>query len=135
MTIYSKGETLLQVKDISLTYDNKCILHDPAYPARVTFPQGLNLGTDDRWTSLMGVVNHMGYATRPEIVAYKWAIHGHKSELRTDVNWFQDVFMANRQYDCHPVGSQYWNPETVNPLVYMPSWMQEHPFYGKEVIE
>jgi len=28
MTIYSKGETLLQVKDISLTYDNKCILSD-----------------------------------------------------------------------------------------------------------
>jgi len=28
MTIYSKGETLLQVKDLSLTYDNKCILHD-----------------------------------------------------------------------------------------------------------
>jgi polar amino acid transport system ATP-binding protein/sulfate transport system ATP-binding protein/NitT/TauT family transport system ATP-binding protein len=28
MTIYSKGETLLQVKDLSLTYDDKCILHD-----------------------------------------------------------------------------------------------------------
>jgi len=28
MTIYSKGETLLQVKDISLYYDNKCILCD-----------------------------------------------------------------------------------------------------------
>ncbi|MDO6433713.1 ATP-binding cassette domain-containing protein [Flavitalea sp. BT771] len=28
MTIYSKGETLLQVKNISLTYDNKCILSD-----------------------------------------------------------------------------------------------------------
>jgi ABC-type nitrate/sulfonate/bicarbonate transport system ATPase subunit len=28
MTIYSKGETLLQVKDVSLTYDGKCILRD-----------------------------------------------------------------------------------------------------------
>src|SRR5258708_3015846 len=28
MTIYSKGEKLLQVKDISLYYDNKCMLCD-----------------------------------------------------------------------------------------------------------
>jgi polar amino acid transport system ATP-binding protein/sulfate transport system ATP-binding protein/NitT/TauT family transport system ATP-binding protein len=28
MTIYSRGETLLQVKDLSLYYDNKCILCD-----------------------------------------------------------------------------------------------------------
>lgn len=112
---------------------NKCILHDPAYPVRVTFVHqpDLEAAWDNRW----GVVNHFGYATRPETVAYKWAIHGHKSELRQDVNWFQDVFMANRQYDCHPVGSEYWQPEMVNPLDYMPSWMAEHPFYGMDVIE
>lgn len=114
---------------------NKCILHDPAYPARVIFPRIDARYGENTWYINSGAVNHMGYATRPEIVAYKWTIHGHKSELRQDVNWFQDVFMANRQYDTHPVGSQYWNPETVNPLDYMPNWMQEHPFYGKEVIE
>jgi hypothetical protein len=83
----------------------------------------------------IGVVNHMGYATTPEIVAYKWQIHGHLNELRRDVNWFQDVFMANRQTDCHPVGSEYWNPEPVNPLDYMPYWMAQHPFFNMEVIE
>lgn len=116
---------------------NKCILHDPAYPARIIFPKISNTDIPNEvgWYPHAGVVNHMGYATRPEIVAYKWAIHGHKNELRTDVNWYQDVFMANRQYDTHPVGSEYWNPETVNPLDYMPIWMAQHPFYGKEVIE
>lgn len=113
---------------------NKCVLHDPAYPVRVIFPKFKN-GESVWGLQYTTPVNHLGYATRPEIVAYKWAIHGHKSELRTDVNWFQDVFMANRQFDCHPVGSEYWNPETINPLDYMPEWMAQHPFYGKEVIE
>lgn len=123
---------------------NRAILHDPAFPIRVINPKGMDDKTfyidAHRGDYIDGVdhrlmINHLGYATRPEIVAYKWAIHGHKNELRTDVNWFQDVFMANRQYDTHPVGSEYWNPETVNPMLYMPSWMQEHPYFGKEVIE
>ena len=80
------------------------------------------------------MVNHMGYATKPDIVAYKWKIHGHLGELRRDVNWFEDVYMTNRQTDCHPVGSEYWNAETVDPLAYMPRWMAEHPFYGMDVI-
>lgn len=114
---------------------NRCVLHDPAYPARITFPHIDAKYGESSWDEFTGVVNHMGYATTPEIVAYKWQIHGHKDELRHDVNWYQDVFMANRQYDCHPVGSEYWNPETVNPLDYMPHWMSEHPFYNMKVIE
>lgn len=112
---------------------HKCILHDPAYPARLTFPKVPS--GEVGWRSPLGVVNHMGYATRPEIVAYKWQIHGHLGELRRDVNWFNDVFMTNRQTDCHPVGSEYWNAEPVNPLDYMPEWMREHPFYQMDVIE
>jgi len=118
---------------------SRCVLHDPAFPVRVTIPNGLTFtdGTisEGAWTPEWGVVNHMGYATTPAIMAYKWQIHGHKDELRHDVDWYKDVFMANRQYDCHPVGSEFWQPEDVNPLNYMPSWMQEHPFYGMKVIE
>lgn len=115
---------------------HKCILHDPAYPARVTFPRIDPKHGEFSWSAeRFGVVNHMGYATTPEIVAYKWQIHGHKNELRRDVNWFQDVFMANRQTDCHPVGSEYWNAEPVNPLDTMPYWMEQHPFFEMDVIE
>jgi hypothetical protein len=113
---------------------HRCILHDPAYPVRVTFPQSMNKTTTD-FTSSFGVVNHMGYAIRPEIMRYKWLIHGHLPELRHDVNWYQDVFLANRQFDCHPVGSEWWNPEDVNPFNFMPEFMINHPFYGKKVIE
>lgn len=112
---------------------HRCVMHDPAFPARVIFPQ-IRTG-EFSWSPAQGVVNHMGYATRPEIVKYKWEIHGHKNELRKDVNWFEDVFMANRQTDCHPVGSEFWNPEPVNPMDYMPAYMRQHPFYEMKVIE
>lgn len=140
ITAYAQHNSLMPIRYIRIPFIhywrsfNKCILHDPAFPVRVTFPK-VRDGEATWYPQINGVVNHMGYATTPAIMAYKWQIHGHKNELRKDVNWFQDVFMANRQYDCHPVGSEYWNPETVNPLDYMPSWMQEHPFYGKDLIE
>lgn len=117
---------------------HKCVLSDPAYPVRVTNPRAVGNETfyiDAQDDSGKLKINHMGYAIRPEIMAYKWQIHGHKDELRKDCNWFQDVFMANRQFDCHPVGSEYWNPEIVNPLYYMPYWMESHPFFNMEVIE
>jgi len=111
----------------------RCVMHDPAFPIRLIFPNAPvgELG----WQPTVGVVNHMGYAIRPEITAYKWGIHGHKNELRHDVNWFKDVYLANRQFDCHPVGSEYWNPEAINPGDYMPFYMQYHPFANMEVIE
>lgn len=126
---------------------HKAIPCDPAYPVRVTIPKyanGERTFTSGRVAMSDSIfnnpkngywINHFGYATTPEIVAYKWQIHGHKDELRHDINWFQDVFMANRQYDCHPVGSEWWNPETVNCFDYMPHWMSEHPFFGMKVIE
>lgn len=113
---------------------NRCILHDPALPERVIYPKMLD-SVDTHRPLLDLAINHMGYAQRPEIVEYKLKVHGHKNEFRRDVDWFRDVFMANRQTDCHPVGSDQWNPETVNPLIYLPEWMDEHPYYGLEVIE
>lgn len=111
----------------------RCILHDPASPVRIICPKkpDSEMGLTDLW----GSINHFGYAQRPEIVRYKLETHGHRAEFRRDVDWFTDIFLANRQRDCHPVGSEWWNPETVNPLDYMPSWMSEHPYFNLEVIE
>lgn len=111
---------------------NRAVLHDPAYPIRVIN----NRATENREHHVVpGMpINHMGYAQRPDIVEYKQSTHGHRSEWRKD-DWFNTVFMANAQSNCHPVGSDYWTPEQVNPLDYMPDWMAEHPYFGKEVIE
>lgn len=115
----------------------RAVLHDPAFNVRVIYPKN----PDGEDTYRLGnqyhiySIAHMGYAQRPEIVEYKILTHGHKAEWRSDVDWFRDRFMANAQTDCHPVGSEYWNPERVDPLAYMPTWMQEHPFYHKGIIE
>jgi len=109
----------------------RAILHDPAYPTRIIMPKR-GQGSD---TLHVRPVAHMGYAITPKMMRYKWRIHGHKAQQRHDVNWFDDVYLANRQHDCHPVGSDYWTPETVHPLAYLPGTMTKHPFYGMDVIE
>ena len=81
----------------------------------------------------IGRVHHFGYAIRSELMAYKWQIHGHKGELRHDVDWFNDVFMANRQYDCHPVGSDAWNCEAMD-MSDLPEVLNDHPFKYMSVI-
>lgn len=114
------------------------ILHDPAYPERVIFPKIVGEVMTTRSGSRPDLTNihHFGYAQRPEIVEYKQHVHGHKGEWRRDVDWFHDKFMANAQTDCHPVGSDYWNPEPVDPFALgLPDWMRQHPYASMEVIE
>lgn len=109
----------------------RCVLHDPAFPVRVINRRGQH----ERALPNTGrVINHMGYAQRPEIIQYKLLTHGHRNEFRRDCDWFTDIFMANRQTDCHVVGSEFWNPEPVNPLDYMPDFMRNHPYFDKELI-
>lgn len=114
---------------------SKCVTHDPAWPTRVIYPKAKPIGSGMFALSEPGPIAHMGYAIPPYLMEYKWRIHGHLNELRRDVDWFHDVFMANRQYDCHPVGSEYWNPETVDPWLYLPEWMKSHKYANMAVIE
>ena len=113
----------------------RAVLHDPAYPIRVIYPKVADGEETLSLKSTAEPINHMGYAQRPEIVRYKQLTHGHRNEWRKDVDWFADKYMANAQTDTHPVGSEYWNPERVDPLDYMPRWMQDHPYYHMQVIE
>ena len=108
------------------------VLHDPAFPPRVILPKVKN----NEVTTLSNnpPIVHFGYAQPSSIVRYKMKIHGHRAELRTDIDWFRDRFMVNAQEDCHPVGSEWWNPEPVDPWLYLPEWMQDHPFAQLEVI-
>lgn len=95
----------------------------------VLYPPRNRYGEHPHW-----FIAHMGYAQRSEIVEYKQHTHGHRGEWRRDVDWFNDKFLANAQHDTHPVGSEYWNPEPVNPLDYMPAFMKDHPYFNLEVI-
>lgn len=110
---------------------HKAILHDPAYPIRVLVPGN---GEGESYIHT-GLINHMGYAIPTWLMEYKLGIHGHIGQFRKDIDWIHDRWGANAQQDCHPIGSEYWNPETVNPLDYMPDWMRKHPYYNVGVIE
>lgn len=104
--------------------------HDPAFPERVIFPKAAK---NTRDTLLSEPVHHFGYAQRSDIVRYKQLTHGHKAEWRKDVDWFNDVFMANRQHDCHPVGSDAWNCEDMDASK-LPAILANHPFREMDVI-
>lgn len=109
---------------------------DPACPIRIIKPkmkEGEFLAAGRPVAVAERVIHHFGYAQRSDIVRYKMGIHGHRNEFRRDVNWFDDVFMANRQTDCHPVGSEYWNAEAI-PDSAIPEILAEHPYRHLEVI-
>jgi len=106
-------------------------MHDPAYPERIIFPKITN--TTRATLGTCEFVHHFGYAQRSDIVRYKQLTHGHKAEWRKDVDWFTDVFMANRQYDCHPVGSDAWNCEDMDASK-LPAILANHPYKEMDVI-
>lgn len=109
----------------------RCFLHDPAWPTRIIAPK---IAGGEATLSTDKAVNHMGYAIPASLMRYKWLVHGHHNEMRRDCDWFTDVYEANRQNDAHPVGSEYWNAEQVDPWQYMPDYMKQHPFAAFEVI-
>lgn len=99
--------------------------HDPAYPERVICMSAPE-GTTETFQTPKRIW-HFGYAQDSRIVGYKMAIHGHRGQWRTDVNWFADVFMANRQVDCHPVGSEFWDAEDIDQAN-LPTVLLDHPY-------
>lgn len=130
------------VRDVRLPFVHfyrsmtQAILHDPAYPVRLIYPQNktgaMTFTPDSSLPILERSVLHFGYAQRSEIVRYKLETHGHKNEIRKDCDWFNDIFMNPlRTTDLHLVGSQFWNWETVD----VPDFMQDHPYAKLSVIE
>lgn len=110
----------------------KAFTQDPACPERIFYKakssgETTYLTHDTRWR-----IQHMGYAQPVDLIRYKMSIHGHGAEFRRDVDWFNDIFLPNRQYDCHPIGSDSWMiVEDVVP----PDFMLDHPYAKLRVIE
>lgn len=112
---------------------HKAFTHDPAAPGRIYLLNDEHKGDAVTFDTPDNAyrVQHFGYAQNVELIRYKMSIHGHSSQFRQDCDWFNDVFLANRQFDCHPVGSEYWNAETVD----VPYYLADHPYANLEVIE
>lgn len=87
----------------------------------------------------LGPVYHFGYAITNKVMAYKLAIHGHKSELRP--GWFEREWSAWPPVEnCHPTngkksnGEGWWNPVPFDRAE-LPVIMRRHPYYNLEKIE
>ena len=128
------------------------VLHDPAYPVRLINPRAadgdatfdavaydaakreLLTRTVDYVPEFRTCVVHCGYAINPELMRYKMTIHGHRAELRSDIDWYHERYMNPAAVrDLHPVGSEYWNAEMIDPFTYLPPFMAEHPRLSKAV--
>jgi len=85
--------------------------------------------------SIYSPVLHFGYAQTYELMKYKWAIHGHKNELRTDYDWMQmyQTWWMGGCRDCHPTCVGIWDPQPIDVLQYAPQ-LADHKFYGLEAI-
>lgn len=84
--------------------------------------------------AIYGRLYHFGYAQSPEIVKYKWAIHGHFPEMRE--NWLEEKFVNWEPGidDVHPTCKGVWNPRPFKKEK-LPLFLRFHPHYEKEVIE
>lgn len=73
-------------------------------------------------------IYHFGYAQSIETARYKWAIHGHKSELRT--NWLEEKFINWEPgiEDVHPTCKGVWSPKPFRKE-HMPLFLRFHPYY------
>lgn len=122
---------------------NHAILHDPAYPVRVINPDApLNAAetfdaeahdaakrlllarTLDYVPEFHSCIVHAGYAISPALMAAKWQTHGHKAQYRTDIDWLKERYLNPTAItDLHPVGSEYWNAEPIDPCAYLPGYV------------
>lgn len=110
---------------------------DDGWPVRI-----INLEYDNGDAYLpreFGPVYHFGYAISNETMRYKWLIHGHKNELRSE--WFEECWGVWPPVDnCHPTnglsdeGKPFWTPEPFDKRQ-LPEFMRDHPFYELEKIK
>lgn len=111
---------------------HKAFTHDPAAPGRIYLREFAGGELTFATTDTQHRIQHFGYALPSALMRYKWQTHGHSREFRRDCDWFQDVYLANRQTDCHPVGSEYWmHTEDVPP----PPYLADHPYATLSLIE
>lgn len=102
------------------SFDKVCL--DGFRPVRIYKHSGVGE------SELKATVYHFGYAIAIKTMIYKWAIHGHKYELRPD--WIEDVYMSDKETDLHPVSISLWNSQSFDKTT-LPEFMKQHPNFNK----
>ncbi len=86
-----------------------------------------------------GDIFHFGYAVTDKVMRYKWAIHGHRQELR--VGWLDNEWQYKPPVEnCHPTnstneeGKGFWNTEPFDKEQ-LPEFMRSHLFWHLDKIK
>lgn len=101
------------------TFNHVCL--DGFVPIRIYKPGGIGEGIS------YATIYHFGYAISEELMRYKWAIHGHKSELRK--NWIDGVYLSDKKEDLHPVALGLWNAVSFDKNT-LPDSLKAHPKFS-----
>ena len=106
-------------------FDTQC--KDGFQPVRV-----INLRNQHKDQSTLNIkIWHFGCCQGKDIMNYKYLIHGHKDELRTD--WLKDFYYSDRMIDLHPVAHDLWNATPYDKEL-MPKSLRLHPYFNLERI-
>lgn len=97
-------------------FSHVCI--DGFRPHRIYKPSGQGV------SELKCTIYHFGYCISESLMRYKWAIHGHHSELRK--GWIDDVYLKNGLNDLHPVAVGLWNAQHFDKNL-LPEILKKHP--------
>ena len=112
------------------SFDYAC--YDGFLPIRV-----INLHNHHKdMSSLEVTIWHFSTCQSKKIMDYKYEIHGHKDELRS--NWLEDIHNTwkpdNQFDDVHPVAFGIWNPIEYDKEL-MPKSLRNHPNFNKDIVE
>lgn len=104
------------------------VCRDKCSPIRFINPSG-------QGTAYIGLPGfyHFGYAQSIRLVAYKMAIHGHRSEIRP--RWFTTRFSRWEPgvNDVHPTNEKFWNPEPFDRDL-IAHLIGDHPYFNDELV-
>lgn len=112
---------------------------DGAHPERVLDRRVPREGGARFFPGLSAPVLHFGYAQSEAITEYKWLIHGHRPELRTDCDWLEEKFKRWQPgvRDVHPTCLQdFWVPQATpaDLLGHVCVLLHDHPYFDKDII-
>lgn len=110
------------------SFDYAC--YDGFRPVRIT-----NLKNREGQGEVFCKVYHFSCAQKEEIMRYKYDIHGHKDEIRTD--WLDDIFYKwepdNNFGNLHPVANDIWNTVPFDKQE-LPAILKSHKNFNKRLI-
>jgi hypothetical protein len=81
-----------------------------------------------------GLIYHFSCAQSDAIMRYKYAIHGHHDEIRT--NWLEGTYFGWKEGDkfLHPTSLNIWGEALPFDKETLPEVLKYHPNFNKEII-